>query len=201
MPNAPSKTPAKSSDVDVTALGNCIVLDDQGRRMKLSHFWAQKNAIFIFLRHFACIACRAHAIQVWNQKEKYESTGARLIFIGNGSADYIKIFQADLEMEKATILTDPSLETFRLAGFRNGVLALAQLKSILNAAKLVSEGYSQPVIAPEGSGSHLQLGGVLAINTMNKVTYHFVSEALGDFPKTSDIEFLAQTEKAKMAQG
>jgi peroxiredoxin len=190
----------KNSDVDVSALGNCIVFDKQGRRMKLGHYWAQNNAIFIFLRHFACIACRAHAIQVWKQREQYESAGAKLVFIGNGAPETIQHFQEDLEMDQATILTDPSLESFRIGGFRNSVLALAQLRSILNAAKLASEGYTQSAISTEG-GSHLQLGGLLAINTTNKVIYHFVSEALGDFPKTSDIELLAQSEKTRLGYG
>lgn len=190
----------KNSDVDVNAFGNSIVFDNQNKRMKLAHYWKNQPAIFIFLRHFACISCRAHAAQVWKQREQYEAAGARLIFVGNGSPDYIKIFQADLEMEQATILTDPTLESFKLAGFRNGVLALAQLKSILNAAKLASEGYTQTSLNAEG-GSHLQLGGVIAINTLNKIVYHFVSEALGDIPKTSDIELLAQTEKDRMAYG
>lgn len=200
MQQSPLGRLVKNSDVDVSALGNCIVFDKQGRRLKLGHFWAQQNAIFIFLRHFACIACRAHAIQVWRQREQYEAAGARLVFVGNGAPETIQHFQADLEMQQAIILTDPTLESFKIGGFRNSVLALAQLKSILNAAKLASEGYTQTAVSTEG-GSQLQLGGVLAINTMNKVVYHFVSEALGDFPKTSDIELLAQTEKTRLSYG
>ena len=154
--------------------------------------------ILVFLRHFACIACRAHAVEVWKEREKYESSGARLIFIGNGASNYIDVFKSELGLQKALILTDPSLEVFRAAGFRHGFFELVQLKSILKAIKLAAGGHKQSTLIAEGS--NWQNGGVLAVGKNGKVLFHFISQALGDFPNEADIEMIVYTESRTLQQ-
>lgn len=164
---------------------NCTVLDSENRNIRLALLWQKQPVIFIFLRHFACLACRAHAIQVWEKRESYEKTGAKLVFIGNGDARYIKNFQEELGLTKALVLTDPSLESFSAAGFQKGFFALVQPKSAINALKLLKDGHKQSAPSTSG-GSHWQLGGVIAISPQGRVLYQFISEAFGDFPPESD---------------
>ena len=187
-----------SSSIDLVALANCFVFDGESRKLKLGQLWQTQSVIFVFLRHFACIACRAHAVEVWKDRERYESAGARLIFIGNGAPNYIEIFKTELGLEKALILTDPSLEVFRAAGFRHGFFELVQLKSILNAIKLAAGGHTQTTLVAEGS--NWQNGGVLAIGKNGKVLFQFISQALGDFPNEADIEMIIYTESQTLNQ-
>jgi peroxiredoxin len=193
--------PQAKNSVDIVVFANSYVLDSQNRKFKLGQLWQNQTVIFIFLRHFACIACRAHAAEVWKERAKYEKTGARLVFIGNGSPAYIDAFKADLRMDSAVILTDPSLDSFRAAGFRHGFFEVVQLKSMLNAIKLGSEGHKQTSAIAEGS--NWQLGGVLAISREGKVLYQFVSQALGDHPDEADLEVLlgAEEEHLKTESG
>ena len=186
------KAGSEMTSVDLVALANSVVLDSESRKIKMGQLWQSQSIIFIFLRHFACIACRAHAVEVWRDREKYEKTGARLIFVGNGAPNYIENFKAELGLQKALILTDPSLEVFRAAGFRHGFFELVQLKSILNAIKLAGKGHSQDTLVAEGS--NWQNGGVLAIGKSGKVLFHFISQALGDFPNEADIELILNIE-------
>lgn len=180
--------------VDVVTLANAHVLDSENNKIKLGQFWQSQTAILVFLRHFACIACRAHATEVWRDREKYEKTGARLVFVGNGAPNYIDIFKSELGLSSATIVTDPSLEVFGAAGFRRGFFEVVQLRSLLNAVKLAGQGNSQK--STQAQGSHLQLGGVIAMSKEGRVLYHFVSQALGDFPAQHDIEVVLSAESA-----
>lgn len=178
---------------DVQTLGQMIVMDSKKRKIRLGLLWRKRPVIFVFLRHFACITCRAHAQEVWLNREKWEATGAHLVFVGNGAPEFIGIFKAELDLNKALILTDPSLASFRAAGFKYGFMALAQLETILNAVKLASKGHTQTSYAAQGSV--WQLGGVLAVNTRGEVVYQYISESYGDLPPESDVEVIMKAEQ------
>jgi peroxiredoxin len=190
---------SKSSSIDIVRLANTPVLTARGEKLRLGQIWQKQTVILVFLRHFACIGCRAHAVQVWNDREKYESSGGKIIFVGNGQPHFIEKFQEDLGITGAVILTDPSLESFRAAGFRRGFFAVVQPKSVLNAAKLAVEGHRQTAYSKE-VGTHWQLGGVLVVNTHGKVLYQFLSESLGDFPQEPHFEqIISDEEKSQPA--
>jgi peroxiredoxin len=177
MPNAASKTP---TDIDVRKLSQAIVVGEDHNKFKLGSFWDKSPAIFIFLRHFACLACRAHVTEVWAQREKYEKAGANLVFIGNGSPNMLKIFKEDLGLSEALIFTDPHLEAFLAAGFKRGQSVAFSPESLLNLERLRKKGYKEREWSPE-QGDKFQLGGIIAVKPGNKVTYHYVSEFQGDF--------------------
>ncbi len=182
------------SKVDIIAFANANVLNSAGEQIKIGHLWAKQSIIFVFLRHFACIACRAHATQVWDDRERYQKTGAKLIFIGNGAPSYIEQFRAELNLDPAVVLTDPSLLTFKAAGFRNGFFRVVHPHSVANALKLAARGQIQAPYTQE-AGTHWQLGGIVAVSSHGKVLYHFISHVLGDFPTEGDVEELVVSTK------
>jgi peroxiredoxin len=179
--------------VDILTLANTTVFAPPGRQLKLGQLWQKQPVIMVFLRHFACIACRAHADQIWQARANYEKTGAKLVFIGNGNPDFIAKFQEDLGMQEALVLTDPSLESFKAAGFRRSYFAILNPKVHAKVRQLKVQGYQYPD-TKEGGGSKFQLGGVLAVDTKSKVLYHFRSEYLGDYPSEPHIEMIKADE-------
>ena len=185
MATASGKDPTKPS-VDIVTFSSCSVLDSQGQKIKLGQLWQKQTVVFIFLRHFGCIACRGHALQVWKDRERYENSGAKIVFIGNGLPTYIEKFREELALEGAMILTDPTLLSFRAAGFRHGFLALVQPKSAINVVKLLASGVSNDV-ATEETGTNWQLGGIVVVKPNGLVAYHYISEALGDYPPAADV--------------
>lgn len=182
--------------IDIVALANTRVFVSPDQELQLGRLWQKQTAILVFLRHFACIACRAHAAQVWGERENYEKSGARIVFIGNGQPSWIEIFRADLGIDRGVVLTDPSLASFNAAGFKRGLFSLLNPGSAVNAAKLALEGHRQKPYHPD-AGSHWQLGGVLAISPQSKVLYHFASKSLGDLPEEPHLEIIRQDEAAK----
>ena len=182
--------------VDVPRLANLKVFTADGAALTLGRVWKNQVAILIFLRHFACLACRAHAAQVWADRDKYEKGGGKLVFIGNGSAKFIDIFKTDLGIGSALVLTDPSLEAFRAAGFRHGFSYILNARSVTTALKLFKDGHRQVTYTKE-AGVHQQLGGVLAMGTDGAVLYHYISEFFGDFPEEPYLEVIQADESRK----
>jgi peroxiredoxin len=176
---------SENNSVDLFNLSKCQVLDQNGAQIELGQLWKSSKAVLIFLRHFACIACRAHATQVWAHREVYERNNTRVFFIGNGAPQFIEGFRQDLDLGDAPIYTDPTLVAFRFCGFKRGFLNIVKPKTVINATKLHLEGHRQTQL--QAQGDHWQLGGVVVVTPENQVVFHFISEALGDFPPEKDV--------------
>lgn len=169
-------------DVDIAQLAKTPVFLATDRTLMVGQLWQKRPVVLVFLRHFACIACRAHASQVWAQRQKLERSGARLTFIGNGQAHWIEGFRQDLGIDQGIVLTDPTMRSFAAAGMKKGFFNLVRPQSALNMLQLSREGYTQGPFRAD-SGSHFQMGGVLAVSRYGKVMYHHASTSVGDFPK------------------
>jgi hypothetical protein len=165
-----------------------VVFDASGAHVPISKFWSERTAVLVFLRHFGCIACRSHAQDVWENRAKLEKDGARIIFIGNGDVSYIEKFRADFNLGNAPIYTDPTLRAFELGGFKRGLSHLLNAQSVKNGLELMSEGHRNGNPLNSKSGSNLQLGGVIVVHPGTRVTYHYISEALGDTPEAGEID-------------
>lgn len=173
--------------MDIVKFSKCYIMNERRKEIPISTLWESNPVLFIFLRHFGCVACRAHAKQIWDDRAKYEINGTKIIFIGNGTPEYITYFKEDLEIQDAPIYTNPSLSAFTAAGFKKGFRALVNTKSLTNGLKLLSEGHKQKSINRFVVGNPWQLGGVLVIRPGGKVAYQYISEALGDFPPENDV--------------
>ncbi|MEO6460123.1 MAG: AhpC/TSA family protein [Bdellovibrionota bacterium] len=165
-----------------------VVFDPEGRPVPISRFWDKTAAILIFLRHFGCIACRAHAQEVWKNRENVEKNGGRIIFIGNGAPNFIEGFKKDFNLENAPIFTDPTLKIFKMGGFLHGLPHLVNVQSLSKMAALVKEGHSNGNPFKPGTGNNFQMGGVIIIHPGVKVTYHYISESVGDTPDSAALK-------------
>jgi len=168
--------------INIDLLAEAEILDESAKKIKIGDLWKSQKVLFVFLRHFACIACRAHAVKVWADREKYFDRGLKIIFISNGSPHFIRSFREDLKLEDAPIYTDPSLEAFQICSFKRGALSVLGPKSMLSAVKLLAEGHRQGSMRGD-VGDYWQLGGVLEMHPGNKMAFHYVSQCTGDYPK------------------
>lgn len=171
--------------VDILALKRLKVLNEFGEQVRLSTFWDNNTVIFIFVRHFSCIACRAHVDKIWRQRAELEKKKTRIVFIGNGAPSFIGHFKEEMNVQDAEIYTDPSLEVFDACRLNRSALKLLSIKSAAEMMKLKKQGYSQGKWDTD-SGIHRQMGGVVAIKHPGKVVYHFVANYLGDFDNPED---------------
>ena len=177
---------SEKPEVDILSLANCSVYNENNKTVKLHRMWDYKTTVFVFVRHFACIACRAHVADVWKNRKAYEEKGAQIVFIGNGHAHFIQTFKEDLNLEGANVYTNPGLCAFKAAGFKRGFLAALGPKSLKEGLSMYKEGHRQASYSKE-KGDLWQLGGVLVVAKEGRVIYHHINESLGDFPPDKDI--------------
>lgn len=174
------------------ALGEQTILDENGKQVLVKTLWERTPVVLIFLRHFACIACRAHAREVWNQRRLYEANGTKIAFVGCGSPENIARFRREMHLEGAPIYTDPGLNAFSAAGFKRSFLGSLGFQAAANFLNLASRGYWQTKHRT-GDGDKLQLGGVVLVMPDGHVRYKYTSTATGDFPTHSDLEHKAMS--------
>lgn len=171
--------------VDILALKRLRIFSEAGVKVHFSSLWKDRTVIIIFLRHFSCIGCRAHADQVWNFHRQMKNLKVKIIFIGNGRPDVIKVFKEEMKLHDAEIYTDPSLETFKACGMHRGVSNYINLKSFIEARRIKKQGYKQGKYT-EDVGDLWQNGGVVGFKDPGKVIYHFTSKHLGDYDDPDD---------------
>jgi peroxiredoxin len=180
-----SKMPTHS--VDVLRLKSTLVYDETGKEFLLGDAWNRpKTVVIVFVRHFGCIACRAHVTKVMNHKAQLENDDCELIFIGHGTPEALADFKNEFNLYDVRIYTDPRRETFKACSFKKGFLNLVNPTSARNMAELRKQGFSQGN-RQSNQGIHRQMGGVVVISQPEKVTYHYISEAVGDFPEDEKV--------------
>ena len=165
--------------IDILALNRLKVLNEKNEEIVLSSLWKDHPAVIVFIRHFGCISCRSHVDQVWSKKDKIQLNGTKIYFIGSGSPYLISQFKIDCNLTDAKIFTDPTLESFKASGLihtNTKVLDAASLKKI---KELEAMGYSLKKI--ENDGDDTQLGGIVAMKPPGIVSFHFISQFIGDF--------------------
>lgn len=165
--------------VDILALKRLKVLDENNQEVRFSTFLEDKMIIIVFVRHFSCIACRAHVDQIWNLHRGLKKINTRIIFIGNGNPYVIKSFKEDMKVQDAEVYTDPTLEVFDACSMNRSLRNLINIKSLMASIELRKKGYQQSL--EKDAGSHRQMGGVVAFKKPGQVVYHFTSKHLGDF--------------------
>jgi hypothetical protein len=84
---------------------------------------------------------------------------------------------------RGDLLTDPSLESYKILGFASGVGKVMGLKALFRGFSAMRAGYKPGKI----QGSVLQLGGVIIITPDATVPYFFASAEAGDHPPISDL--------------
>lgn len=86
--------------------------------------------------------------------------GGALVVVGSGSPAQARQFAEEESI--ADLVTDPSLEAYRRAGMKRGVLRTLGLTVLKNALRAHGDGHRQR----ETQGDLWQLGGVLVVSAL-----------------------------------
>lgn len=170
--------------VNILTLNRLSIFNEKNEEVLISSLWREGPVVLVFVRHFGCISCRGHIDQVWNMREKIQKNGTKIFFIGSGSAYLISQFKKENNLESAVIFTDPTLATFKASGLIHTNTQDLDHLSLKAIKDLEAKGYTLKVI--DNDGDDTQLGGVVSLKPPGEVTYHFISEYIGDFDQPSD---------------
>lgn len=106
------------------------------------------------------------------------SAGAELVIVGSGTPDQAKRF-ADEEQVIGTMVTDPTLEAYRVGGMRRGVLTVMNAKAALHAVRALRDGHRQR----RTQGDPWQQGGVVVVDALSRsgrIALHHAASEAGD---------------------
>ena len=160
-------------------LADVVLPDHEGRDMQLGDFWRHGPAAIVWLRHYGCVHCRQHAVQLEGARQRFEAAGMGLVLIGHGTPDDAASFRSQWGIS-LPVLADRRRESFRAAGAKVATMGeLLGPKSVRKgmAATLGSRGR---VRQGKLMGHPAQLGGVLVIDPDGTVVWAHMSEEAGD---------------------
>ncbi|MBX5470138.1 MAG: AhpC/TSA family protein [Thermoleophilaceae bacterium] len=170
---------------DATDIADVVLQDAEGRDVRVGDLWRDRPAVLVFLRHYGCTFCRAHAVQLHRDRDRFEAAGARLVAIGQGTPAHAREFLRSQKVEGLTLLVDPNRRTYEAAGTKVATFGeLLGPRVVLKGVKrTLADGVRQGRII----GHPAQLGGVLVVAPGGKVTYAYLSDDAGDLPPNEPV--------------
>src|SRR6478672_13399694 len=98
--------------MDLAALSDTSLSDATGTKHRLGDLWDDKPVVLVFLRHFGCLNCRDHAMQLRDRYDEMHAQGIELVAIGTGDQRYAAAFVRD-EKIPFLVLVDDHAEAAR----------------------------------------------------------------------------------------
>lgn len=124
--------------------------------------------------------CREQVAQLREYAEEFEKRGAEVFVVGSGTAEQARAFAAGMPFR---VLTDDTLEAYRLAGFRRGWRTILNLAS----ARRYFDSWRKGFRPGRLEGSATQQGGALVVEPGGRTLFHYISRFSGDHPDPTDI--------------
>ncbi|SEH10477.1 Peroxiredoxin [Thermoleophilum album] len=160
-------------------LGELVLPDHEGREVRLGELWAERPAVLVWLRHYGCVHCRAHALELDQRRGEFEEAGVGLWLIGQATPRHAAHFRRKLGIE-LPVLADRERESYRRAGAK-----VATFGELLGPRSL-SAG-TQRMLSSFGRvrqgrvvGHPAQLGGALVIDRDGRVMHAHMAEDAAD---------------------
>jgi len=112
-----------------------------------------------------------------------ETLAVGVVLVGNGPPAARAAFARNLRLDgrRVTVVTDPSLATYRAAALRRP--RMHGVRAAIQALQALGAGYRQRARA----GDTLQLGGAFLVDATGRVAYRHVSDSPGDLADPNDI--------------
>ena len=161
--------------MSVETLGKLSVLDEHGAPVEVSSLWGERTAVLAFVRHFGCLHCRDHVVQLHRSIADIRRTGAELIVIGSGTPSFIAGFRETTGFD-GPLFVDPTLATYEAAELERGVLRTLSPRGLGKAVSALRRGVRQG----RTQGDAFQQGGVLVIAPGGTLRWRHVSKFAGD---------------------
>jgi peroxiredoxin len=172
-------------------LEELVLQDDEGRDVRLGDLWSDRPAALILLRHYGCVFCRQHAVELHRARSEFEEAGVSMAAIGHGTPQQAAEFRRRQGVD-IPLLVDPERRSYELTGAKVATIGeLFAPRVVARGAKytLLSRIKQGSIVVHQGRiiGSIAQLGGVLVIAPDGSVRYAHLSRDAADIPPTPEV--------------
>ena len=103
--------------MDLPALSALSLPDHDGTLHHLGDLWADRPVVLVFLRHFGCLHCREHAVDLRDRYHELRAQGVELVAVGTGDQRYAGAFVRD-EQIPYLVLVDDDAKAARAASVK-----------------------------------------------------------------------------------
>ena len=131
----------------------------------------------VFLRHYGCIFCREHVVQLRKYHEDFRAKDAALVAIGLGDRVYAREFSKETGIE-FPLLIDENLEAYQMAELRSANLLHFLRKDYLSRQRQALAAGPHPVKLL--AKNPFQLGGSFVFGPGDVDRFAHYSETYGD---------------------
>jgi peroxiredoxin len=178
-------------------LGAARVVTATNKVRSLGESWAERDAIVIFVRHFACAGCSAHVAELRPRLEEIAALDVTCVLVGNGTPDQLAGFT---EREKLggypiELVTDPSRAAYLAADLERSWMGTMGPRAAANFVGLLARGYRNG--RPQGDLN--QQGGTLYVTRESVLGFYHHSARLGDNASVTDVVEVALARAAERA--
>jgi len=156
-----------------------------GESIAVRELIREPATVFVFLRHFGCVACSQHITEWKARIPEFTRVGARLIFAGPGEVRRLEAFveRTGLQDEDVDALTDPTLSFQRALGLHRSIIRTIGPGSLWTALRATGQGHLQTRV----EGDPFQQGGLLILDRDRRVSLLHRERRLGDHLDLSDV--------------
>jgi hypothetical protein len=136
----------------------------------------------VWVRHFGCIACRAHVAELRPHLAAIRSVG-ELAIVGNGTVAEAHRFRELMDLDAVRVFSDEALVSYRLAGLRRGWWYMLRPSALWKHLRLRLRGERNKGLR----GDLIQQGGTFVIAPSGDLLYRHISRAWGDHATAADV--------------
>ncbi len=169
------------------ALLHATVFDLDGQPVPLAREWADAPVVLVLLRHFGCLFCKEQAAELNAIGPEVAALGARMVYVGSGSAQYARWFVEDYGARwpmQWPVYSDPQLETYRALGARRGWWSSINPRTWWLSLRALRHGFRQSL---HEMGDQFQQGAVCVVLPDGSMPYCYLSAVAGDHPQPAEV--------------
>ena len=160
-------------------------VDIDGEPIRLSDLWTnvETGIVLVFLRHFGCLFCRDHAVQLRERHQGFTGRGFRIVAVGQGTPTRAERFRTDYRLP-FLVLGDRALESYHLYGLTTGSFGgFLQPKAYKAGVSAMLRGNFPGI--PDGNVN--QNPGTFLIDRHGHILRAQIGRHAGDFPTATEI--------------
>jgi hypothetical protein len=173
-----------------SALADAVVRDGAGASHRLGDAWAGRDAVVIFVRHFACAGCAEHVAALRPRLGELAVLDVDVIVVGSGTPDQLAGF---VEREGlASCFTDPTLAAYRAAGFVRSAWSTYGPRAVFQLARAYLRGFRNGRV----QGDPIQQGGTLYVARGGELCFYDRAHHTGDHAELGDVVDIALGRRA-----
>jgi peroxiredoxin len=177
----PTSPPSRADE-----LADMVLPDHDGNLVRLGDLWEEEPVVLVWVRHYGCVHCRSHAVELEGARADFDAAGTCVVLIGQATPRQAAHFRRRLGID-LPVLADESRESYRAAGAK--VATAGELLGPRSVSQGLRKTFESRGKVHQGRivGHPAQLGGAMVITPGGEVAWSHMAEEASDNASPDEI--------------